>query len=352
MKPITKAQWIAALRSGKYSQGQNVLCDGTNHCCLGVLAEEAGVPKVTADCWPDGEPEYRFLFTTPSADVLMESATIPVEVHNTILQDLDLGQDVAEGGLFGNVSLQTRLITMNDDGLSFNIIADYLETLETPIGKNMIKNVAIALAAATLLATPAAAQTFTLGAATDNMSKGLSKTRGESALIGEVEWRSGRAYSRTGFQTIQNSGGSDLELSATTGYRPSVAGFDLDLNAVYKYQVDSAPTYDNDAWEFTADVKRSVGRASGQVRLQYSPDGTGSTEAWTWVEAQAGWTITDRLKGTAAIGRREQDGGEDYSAWNAGVSYSLTSQIRTDLRYYDSDTAEPGSVVAAVRFTF
>ncbi len=48
-----KNKWVAALRSGKYTQGKGQLCEyqGTsdkgvceyNHCCLGVLAHLCGV---------------------------------------------------------------------------------------------------------------------------------------------------------------------------------------------------------------------------------------------------------------------------------------------------------------------
>lgn len=36
-----KDEWIKALRSGKYTQGQGQLCNGVEYCCLGVLAEIA-----------------------------------------------------------------------------------------------------------------------------------------------------------------------------------------------------------------------------------------------------------------------------------------------------------------------
>lgn len=50
MKPEIKAQWLAALRSGQYTQATGVLHEtgprGDSYCCLGVLcdlAEKAGV---------------------------------------------------------------------------------------------------------------------------------------------------------------------------------------------------------------------------------------------------------------------------------------------------------------------
>ena len=39
MKPKIKARWIAALRSGEYTQGRGQLRDGDKFCCLGVLCD-------------------------------------------------------------------------------------------------------------------------------------------------------------------------------------------------------------------------------------------------------------------------------------------------------------------------
>ncbi len=39
MNPDIKAQWVAALRSGKYQQGDSALKADNKFCCLGVLCE-------------------------------------------------------------------------------------------------------------------------------------------------------------------------------------------------------------------------------------------------------------------------------------------------------------------------
>jgi uncharacterized protein (TIGR02001 family) len=216
------------------------------------------------------------------------------------------------------------------------------------------------------IATPAAAQdapagswAFAVGAATDNRSKGASKSDGEAYVFGEAEWESasGLLYGGAGLQTIKSSSGSELEAEVGFGLRPEVAGFDLDLNATHKSQIDAVSGYDDTAWELTADVRRSIGPASGRVRFQYSPDGMGGTEAWTWVEARLGWDFTDKLEGTAAIGRREQDNSLDYTAWNAGLTYAVTRTIDADLRYYATDADVPGeqyadSLVAGISLAF
>jgi uncharacterized protein (TIGR02001 family) len=198
-------------------------------------------------------------------------------------------------------------------------------------------------------AAPAAGSwSFAAGAATDNRSKEASKSNGEAYVWGAAEWESasGLFYAGTGLETIKSSTGSELEGEIGVGFTPDAAGFDLDLNATYKQQFEANPGTDDNAWEFTADIKRSIGPASGRIRLQHSPDGTGSTEAWTWYEARVGWDFTSKLEATASIGRREQDNNIDYTGWNAGFTYDLTDKLEADVRYHATDADVPGEQYA------
>ena len=229
----------------------------------------------------------------------------------------------------------------------------------------MIRTATLAAAALFLFAGSAQAQdaagdwSFGLGAATDNRSKDASKSDGEPFVWGEARWSnsSGFFYAGPAFETIRSSTGSDLEVSLTAGIRPEIAGFDLDISAEHKWHVDANPGADDNAWEFTADIKRSIGPASARVRLQHSPDSTGSTEAWTWVALRGGWEFTNRLSATAEIGRREQDNSIDYTGWNVGLSYALTDAIEADLRWHATDADVPGEqykdgLVAGIAFAF
>jgi len=222
------------------------------------------------------------------------------------------------------------------------------------------------LIAALAVATPVLAQeaprdawSFSASAGTDNRSKGISKTEGEGFVGFSAEWTSvsGLFYAGPGAETIKSSIHSELEVELGAGMRPEFMGFDLDLNATHKWQVDADPAADNTAWEFTGDVKRSIGPASARLRLQYSPDGFGATEAWTWVEGRIGWGFSDRLNGTAAVGRREQGNRVGYSAWDAGVTWDLTEDLELDLRWYDTDAGVStetydSALVAAINVYF
>jgi len=217
---------------------------------------------------------------------------------------------------------------------------------------------ALVALAAPALAQDGASWSFQVGAGSDNRSKDASKSDGDAFVWGEAQWESGDGlfYAGPSFETIK-AGGSELEVSVEGGMKPQWAGFDFDLNVKHQWRLDADAGYDDDAWEFTADMKRSIGPASGRVRLQHSPDGTGSTKAWTWASVQGGWDVTDRLNVSAEIGRREQDNSVDYTGYNIGVSYALTRSLEADLRWHGNDADVPGeqyadALVAGISLAF
>lgn len=206
-----------------------------------------------------------------------------------------------------------------------------------------LKAPVIALAVAvTALPASALAQSgswnFSVGAATDNQSKDISKSDGKPFVWGEAQWENdnGFFYAGPAFETIR-SGGSDLELELGGGIRPQWAGFDFDLNATHKWRIGADAGHDDDAWEFTADMKRAIGPASARLRVQHSPDGTGATKAWTWVSAKAGWDFNDRLSASAEVGHRDQQNAIDYTGYNVGISYMLTDALELNVRWHGND---------------
>lgn len=104
MNKDIKTKWLTALRSGKYQQTDGVLRsfkdikDGEAFCCLGVLADIQGAT------WADYEPTLNGR-RAAIADGLLAP--------------------FAAAGIWK--STQRHLADMNDDGLSFAEIADYVE---------------------------------------------------------------------------------------------------------------------------------------------------------------------------------------------------------------------------------
>ncbi len=201
---------------------------------------------------------------------------------------------------------------------------------------------------------------FAVGAGTDNRSKDASKTNGNAFIWGEAEWESsdGFFYVSPSFETIESSGGSNLGVKAVAGIRPQWAGFDWDFGVAHKWLLDSDPGYDDDSWEFTGDVKRAIGPVSARLRIQHSPDSTGSSQAWTWVALRGGFDLTNDLKLTAEVGRREQENSIDYTGGNIGLAYGWSNGIELDLRYHATDANIPGNrqyadaLVAGISYAF
>ena len=111
-----KAQWVEALRSGRYRQGRHALRDRHDkYCCLGVACEITGT----------GWFEHTF-----SSGVLgyvttnhgMEYPTpndLPPEVYEVLASSHSCSN--------GYDSVMNWLATKNDAGVSFDKIADLIE---------------------------------------------------------------------------------------------------------------------------------------------------------------------------------------------------------------------------------
>ena len=96
--------WTAALRSGKYEQAQEQLCDGHGFCCLGVLCDLAH---------KDGGAEW-----SDDHYFMDEDAELPEVMATWIYpQHKDMGPS----------SVLHDLARKNDAGASFSELADYIE---------------------------------------------------------------------------------------------------------------------------------------------------------------------------------------------------------------------------------
>ena len=231
----------------------------------------------------------------------------------------------------------------------------------------MIRPLLIAAAVAGLMAPASAALaqsagegrwSFEVGAATDNRSKDVSKTQTEGHIFGSATWQSAdqRFYAGPSFEGVKGNG-ADVEAKFTAGYAPEAFGYEFDFNIAYLNRLDADAGYDEDAWELEANVSRSIGPATGAFQVQYSPDPAGSATSFVWVEAKLGWDFGNSLSGSAAVGRREQNGAPDYTGWNAGVTYGLTEALDLDVRYYDTNAHDQGKqyrdgLVAEISYSF
>jgi hypothetical protein len=109
-----KQKWIAALRSGEYKQGIGQLIARTHagevkHCCLGVLAELAGIDREELQ-------NKEHLDSIDRQDILGSwNSRIPGEPAYEAHFDST------------HTTAQRRLAAMNDNGCTFCEIADEIE---------------------------------------------------------------------------------------------------------------------------------------------------------------------------------------------------------------------------------
>jgi uncharacterized protein (TIGR02001 family) len=199
--------------------------------------------------------------------------------------------------------------------------------------------------------------TFEFGAGTDNRSKGTSKSDSAPYVFGDIQWNAASGfYADAEFETIDASG-SRVETEVEAGWQFSAAGLDFDTSLSRKWRLDADPGQDDAAWEYQFDILRDFGPVDTRLRIEHSPDGLGSTRATTWVETRLRWPVTDRLRASVTLGRREQHNGPDYTGWNAGLAWALTDATALDLRWHGTDAQTLGSpyddaLVASVLVAF
>lgn len=117
-----RKEWVAALRSGQFKQGHGVLSNGEEYCCLGVACVLAGIE---ADPTPYGDDEpYRLYFDN-------EPLVLPQRGQDWL--GVDEGNPNIDAPRWLRIDTQdgdpwpADVATLNDDGFTFNQIADLVE---------------------------------------------------------------------------------------------------------------------------------------------------------------------------------------------------------------------------------
>jgi predicted porin len=181
--------------------------------------------------------------------------------------------------------------------------------------------------------------------ASQGMSKGLRQTDGPQIVV-RPEVAFGPVFVG-GFAKNVSSPNSDAEAAVLIGVRTSAAGFDLTASATYKVAVASVAGFDDEILEVMAAASRRFGPLTPRLSVIWSPDDLGGTGRSTFAEAGASYTFAPGATVSAAVGRREREGGSDYTAFNAGASYTLAEHFTLDLRWYDTDRSGLGEIYRA-----
>jgi hypothetical protein len=95
-----------------------------------------------------------------------------------------------------------------------------------------------------------------------------------------------------------------------------------------------------------------MGALTPRLSAIWSPDDLGKTGRTLFMEAGASYALARTVAVSGAIGRRERTGGNDYTAWNAGLTWTGSRYLVVDAHYYDTDAGDaqpfrPRAVVSA-----
>jgi len=146
MDPEIKANWLAALRSGEYTQAEGQLHDGGNkYCCLGVLCVVGELEWQRYDVLDlDGKPYLSFLPPLFARTIFKEALyphyldegvnSPPVAVSSSDFADAEKVKTSLER--YGELIVQddaawyarsVNLTSLNDAGATFKEIANIIE---------------------------------------------------------------------------------------------------------------------------------------------------------------------------------------------------------------------------------
>lgn len=184
---------------------------------------------------------------------------------------------------------------------------------------------------------------MSLTAGTDYRSKGVSKTGGRpgGAVRLEQELPSG-GFLGISANSIRNSAGSDVQLNLSVGWRPRAFGLKWNFNSTHEIYPGSETSGNDVVWQLTAGASRETGPLTTGVTLQHQPDGFGNTGRNTYLALDGAWRLRPRLAAVAGLGRREQEGSVDYTAWNAGLVFELSERVELEARYHATGQSQEG----------
>jgi hypothetical protein len=122
MHPQVKSIWLAALRSGYYSQGREVLRRQEKYCCFGVLCDlyDSSFWKKEEEPSSSKHGDYSYVLFT---GMMLRSRTRLFYPPSEVLEWA--GMSISREN---NTKQIETLVRMNDkDNVDFNMIADYIE---------------------------------------------------------------------------------------------------------------------------------------------------------------------------------------------------------------------------------
>lgn len=180
--------------------------------------------------------------------------------------------------------------------------------------------------------------TYTVGAASQYVFRGVGQTDGHAQVFGAADVTRGDLYAGVWASNVDYDDGTDAEIDLYGGIRRTYGAVAIDAGVIaylYPGQPDGA---DYDYVEAKLAASRTFGTVTATASVYWTPDYGGSANEGLYTEAAVAWTVTPRWTASGAVGFQDLAGsGGDYGHWNAGVAYAVTPSLALDVRYHDTD---------------
>jgi uncharacterized protein (TIGR02001 family) len=200
---------------------------------------------------------------------------------------------------------------------------------------------------------------FNVGANTNYEFRGISQTENHGSIFGGADVTiEGIGYAGVWLSNVDFGNGTQMEYDLYAGIKPVLGPVTVDLGVIRYGYTAQPPGPEEDYVEWKVAPSMAVGPATVGLAYFYSDQFFGETGPASYYEINASMPIGKTpFSVSGALGHQQVKGPADYTTWNFGVGYALNSHIGFDLRYWDTDQHDFGSIyksqiVFGVKATF
>ena len=129
---------------------------------------------------------------------------------------------------------------------------------------------------------------FEAAAASEYTSKGAGRSDGEPHLALQVQRRlPGDTFAGVWSGSLKSPLGAEGETQLYLGWRPKAGDWSFDVRPMAKLLVGATDGEQDAQFEFRIDAARPIGRSRVRLRLEFAPNGFGSSKASTALTVDA-----------------------------------------------------------------
>jgi uncharacterized protein (TIGR02001 family) len=181
-------------------------------------------------------------------------------------------------------------------------------------------------------------------ATTDYVFRGVSQSNGQFTVQGGADVTYGPGYAGVWASGVDFGDGTDAEVDLYGGVKHAYKGFNFDVGFIYYGYVGQPTGSPWDYWEGKVAVSHAVGKGSLGAAVFYSPEFTGKTGDAFYTEVNASYPVVDKVTVSGAFGHQEIDLAPSFNTWNVGGTIAITDNLSLDVRYWDTDSHDLGSI--------